>query len=98
MTVATSRWWSKHKLAYISLALALTGLLILGSTLGFLEISKQPASHFMLNLVDTAALMALGSFGFAVASLIADSDRSFGILAVIVATGAVLTCFSQVPD
>ena len=86
MTVETATWWSKHKLAYISLAMSLAELLVIGGVLVSLQTSKQPPTPHIVKLTDTTWLLGgLGSFGFAVAGLVADSDRRMAFFALMAA-------------
>ena len=93
MTVQTATWWSKRRFACISLAVSLAEILVIGGTLVFLQTSKQPPTHRMVKLTDFTWLIGgLGSFGFAVAALVADSDRRTAFFTMIVAIVAAAIC------
>ncbi len=93
MTVETGTWWSNRKLAYISLAMSLAEILIMGGVLVSVQMSKQPPTPRLVRLTDTTWLMGgLGSFGFAVAGLVADSDRRTAFFALIAAIVVSLIC------
>jgi hypothetical protein len=93
MTAEIAAWWSKHKLAYISLAISLVEVLVIGGVLVSIQMSKQPPTPHLVGLTDTTWLMSgLGSFGFAVVGLVADSDRRMAFFALIVATVVSLIC------
>jgi hypothetical protein len=93
MTVETATWWSRHRFACISLAVSLAEILIMGGTLVLIQRSKLPPTPQMVRLVDTVWLVGgLGSFGFAVAALVADPDRRTAFFTLIVAIVVGLVC------
>jgi hypothetical protein len=93
MTAKTATWWSKRGFACISLAVSLAEILIIGGALVLVQTSKQPPTPLIVRLTDTTWLIGgLGSFGFAVAGLVADSDRRTAFFALIVAIVAWLIC------
>lgn len=93
MTVETATWWSKRRFACISLAVSLAEILIIGGTLVLIQTSKQPPTPLMVRLADTTWLIGgLGSFGFAVAGLVADPDRRTAVFTMIVAIVAAAIC------
>jgi hypothetical protein len=70
---------------------SITEILIIGATLVLIQTSKQPPTPLMERLADIAWLLgSLGSLGFAVPGVIADSDRRTAIFALILAL--VLIC------
>jgi hypothetical protein len=95
----TGRWWSKHKFAGASLSISLAELVIIEGMGAFVQISKQPPAHLMLRLAACTVLVGgFGSLGFAIAGLVAESDRTAAILAMLVAVAVSMFCGSQVAD
>jgi hypothetical protein len=73
----------------MSLALSLAEIVIIGGTLASIQVSKQPPTALMVRLAETTWLMCgFGSFGFAVAALVADADRRTAFFTMIVAVVA----------
>jgi hypothetical protein len=93
MTAETAKWWSKRKFSMVSLILSLAYATIMGCAFVSVQLSKQPPTPHIVNQIDTAWLLGgLTSFGFAVAALVADSDRRAAIFAMIVAVMVSLIC------
>lgn len=93
MTVQTATWWSKRRFACISLALSLAEIIIMGGIVVLVQMSRQPPTALILRLTDTTWLIGgFGSFGFAVAGLVADSDRRTALSMVIVSIVTSLIC------
>ena len=93
MTVPAGTWWSKRKFAFISLAVSFAEILIIGRMLVLIQTSKQPPTALMVSLANITWLMSgLGSFGFAVAGLVADPDRRAAFFTMIVAIMAAAIC------
>ncbi len=87
MTVEPSTWWPQCKLGYISLAISLAEIVIMG----LVQMSKQPPTPQILRLAyGTWLVGGLGSFGFAAAGLAADFDSKTAFFALIVAIAAFL--------
>ena len=93
MKVEASRRWSKRKFSIVSLMLSLAYATLMVCAFVSVQISKQPPTPHIVNQIDTAWLLGgLTSFGFAVAALVADSDRRAAIFAMIVAVMVSLIC------
>jgi len=93
MTVEASRWWSRRRFSIVSLMLSLAYAIIMGWAYFSVQVSKNPPTPHIVNQIDTAWLLGgLTSFGFAVAALVADSDRRAAIFAMIVAVMVCLIC------
>ena len=93
MTVEASRWWSTRRFSIVSLILSLTYAIVMGWAYVSVQMSKTPPTPHVVNQIDTAWLVGgLFSFGFAVAALVADSDRRAAIFAMIVAVMVGLIC------
>jgi hypothetical protein len=91
--IEASRWWSRRKFSIVSLMLSLAYATIMGWAFVSVQMSKQPPTPHIENQIDTAWLVGgLASFGFAVAALVADSDRKVAIFAMIVAVMVCLIC------
>jgi hypothetical protein len=97
MTVQTATWWSKRKFGSISLALSLAETLIVYGAAVLVQTSRQPhASPLLLKVAITTWLLGgLGSFGFAVAGLVADSRRMTAFVAMIVTIAVFFVCGLQ---
>jgi hypothetical protein len=73
--------------------LSLAHATIMGWAFASVQMSKQPSTAHIVNQIDTAWLVhGLISFGFAVAALVADSDRRAAIFAMIVSIAVSLIC------
>ena len=93
MTRLTVNWWSKRKLGCVSLALSLAEMLIMW---GDITLAHKYGVHPILNVNSATWLLGgLGSFGFAVAGLVADSHRLTAFFAVIAAIMAFFICGLQ---
>jgi hypothetical protein len=93
MTVDAGTWWSRHKLACMSLALSVAEILVMGGILVSVLVSKRLPTPHLVRLTDDLWLVgAVGSVGFALAGLVADSDRTVPLLALIVAIAVSLLC------
>lgn len=93
MTVKMTTGWSRRKFAYISLMLALAEILMMGIALFRIQRSHQPPTPQVLSIIDTTWLIGgLGSFGFAVAAIVADFDRKVAIFALWVSIVVSLIC------
>jgi hypothetical protein len=97
MTVQTANWWSKRKFGCISLAISLAETFIVYGGVLLVQTSKHPhAPPLIVSVASTAWLLGgLGSLGFAVAGLVADSHRMMAFIAVIVTVATFLVCGSQ---
>jgi len=96
MTVQTATWWSKRKFGCISLALSLAEILVIYGAVVIVQTSQQPHMPLVRKVVDITYLVGgLGSFGFAVAGLVADSHRRAAFFALIAAIVAFLVCGLQ---
>lgn len=97
MPIDTGNWWSKRRFGLISLALSLTELLIIYSAVAWILVSNpQHISHPIRSVVDFAFLIGgLGSLGFAVAGLVADSYRLVSLIAVVVTILTFIVCGFQ---
>jgi hypothetical protein len=95
--VASTSWWSKRKFGCISLAMSLVETIIVYGGVVLVQTSKQPhAPPFVVSVASTAWLVGgLGSFGFAVAGLVADSRRTTAIVAMIATIAAFFVCGLQ---
>jgi hypothetical protein len=93
----TAKWWSGRKLGCTSLAVSLAEILVIYGAAVLVQTSKQPhASPLILRMVSTTWLVGgLGSFGFATAGLVADSDRRAAFFALFAAIVAFLVCGLQ---
>ena len=93
ITIEASKWWSRRRFSIVSLMLSLAYATIMIWAFVSVQMSKQPATPHPVNQIDTAWLVGgLISFGFAVAALVADSDRRAAIIAMIVAVMVSLIC------
>jgi hypothetical protein len=93
MTVEAFSWWSRRRFSIVSLILSLTYAIIMGWAYVSVQMAKTPPTPHIVHQIDTAWLLGgLTSFGFAVAALVADSDRRSAILAMIVAVMVGLIC------
>jgi len=93
MTVGVSRWWSKRGFSVLSLALSLAEVIIIGWALASALKSQQPPAPHIVRLTDTTWLVGgLGSFGLAVAGLVADYDRKTAVFALITTIVISLIC------
>jgi hypothetical protein len=89
MTVELAKWWFKRKFGCISLALSFAQIVIIWSPLALFQISGRHPTFLIVNLSSTTWLIGgLGSFGFAVAGLTADSQRMTALVALV---GAIVT-------
>lgn len=90
-------WWSKRGFGCASLGVSLVETLITYGAAVLVQISKQPeASSLILSIVSTAFLIGgLGSFGFAIAGLFADSQRLTAFIALFVAVITFVVCGLQ---
>jgi len=96
MTGKTANWWSKRRLGSISLALSLVEIVIMWGDVALVQTPSRQTMHLLLNVNTWAWLLGgLGSLGFAVAGLVADSHRMTAFVAVIVAVAAFFICGLQ---
>ncbi len=97
MEAQKTTWWSKRKFGCISLALSLAETLIIYGAVVLVQTSRQPhASPLILRMASTTWLVGgLGSLGFAVAGLVADSHRMAAFIALIVTIVTFLVCGLQ---
>ena len=96
MTAETAKWWSGRKLGCTSLAVSLAEILVIYGVVVIVQTSQQPHMPLLRKVVDIAYLVGgLGSFGFAVAGLVADSHRRAAVFALIAAIVAFLVCGLQ---
>ena len=81
----------QHKLSSISLALSLAELVVIWGAVVLVQLPGQHDMVLIVKVTTTAWLLGgLCSFGFAVAGLVADSDRMVGVIA---AAATVVTFF-----
>jgi hypothetical protein len=97
VTVQTATWWSRRRFGCISLALSLAETLIVYGAAVLVQTSRQPhASPLILKMASTTCLVGgLGSLGFAVAGLVADSRRMTALIALIVTMATFVVCGLQ---
>ena len=97
MAAQTATWWSKRKFGCISLALSLAETLVIYGAAVLVQTSRQPhASPLILRMASTTWLVGgLGSLGFAVAGLVADSHRTTASIALILTIVTFLVCGLQ---
>jgi hypothetical protein len=97
MAAQTATWWSKRKFGCISLALSLAEMLIIYGAAVLVHTSTQPhASPLILRVASITWLVGgLGSLGFAVAGLSADSHRMTAFIALIVTIATFMVCGLQ---
>lgn len=97
MTVQTASWWSKRKFGCISLAISLAETFIVYGGVLLVQTSKQPhAPPLIVSVASTAWLVGgLGSFGFAVAGLVADSHRMAALIALVLTIVTFVVCGLQ---
>ena len=93
MTVEASKWWSTRRFSIVSMMLSLAYAIIMGWAYFSVQVAKTPPTPHIVNQIDTAWLTGgLLSVGFAVAALVADSDRKAAIFAMVVAAMVTLIC------
>jgi hypothetical protein len=93
------RWWPEGRLGCISLAISLVEILVIGSIILVVQISRHEPTRLMETMVGDAWLVGgFGSFGFMVAGLFADSDQTAASLAMIVAIVVGVLGGLQLPD
>jgi hypothetical protein len=96
MTAETAKWWSGRKLGFTSLAVSVAEILVIYGAVVIVQTSQQPHMPLLRKVVDIAYLVGgLGSLGFAVAGLVADSHRRTAFFALIAAIVAFLVCGLQ---
>jgi hypothetical protein len=93
----TATWLSKRRFGCISLALSLAETLIVYGAVMLVQTSNQPQpSPLILRMAGNAWLVGgLGSLGFAVAGLVADSDRKMAFVAMLATIVTFLVCGLQ---
>jgi hypothetical protein len=75
----------------------LAEILVIYGAVVIVQMSQQTRMSPLRKLVDIAYLVGgLGSFGFAVAGLVADSHRRAAFFALIATIGAFLVCGLQI--
>ena len=83
----------QHKLSCISFAICLAEIVVIW---GAVVVVQLPGEHQMVQIVkittNTWLIGGLCSFGFAVAGLVADSDRMVGVIAVAATVVTFLVC------
>ena len=85
------RFWSKHKMASISLALSILELVIVWGTVAVVRSFGQQLT--LLRLMAIAWIGGgLASIVSAVAAIVVDPRREIGVLALIVAVAVFLIC------
>ncbi len=97
MPIDMGNWWSKRRFGLISLALSLTELLIIYGAVAWILVSNpQHTPPSIRSLASSAWLIGgLGSLGFAVAGLVADSHRLVSLIAVVVTILIFFVCGFQ---
>lgn len=96
MTDEAAKWWSGRKLGCTSLAVSLAEILVIYGAVVIGQTSQKPLMPLVRKVVDITYLIGgLGSFGFAVAGLVADSHRRSAAFALIAAIVASLVCGLQ---
>jgi|SRR5271156_1078972 len=96
MTTETARWWSKRGFGCMSLAFSLTEIVVMWGDLALVQTQDKHSLHLLPSVNSTAWLIGgLGSLGFAVAGLVADSNRLTAFVAVIVTIAAFFVCGLQ---
>ena len=92
----TVKWWSGRRLGCTSLAVSLAEILVIYGVVVIVQTSQQPHMPLVRKVVDITYLGGgLGSFGFAVAGVVADSHRRTAVVALIAAIVAFLVCGLQ---
>ena len=91
-----AKWWSGRTLGCTSLALSLAEILVIYGAVVIVQTSQRPHMPLVRKVVDITYLVGgFGSFGFAVAGLVADSHRRAAFFALIAAIVAFLVCGLQ---
>jgi len=89
----TGTRWTRRGCAYVSLAISLAEILIIGGALVLVYTSKQPPTPLIVRLVgDTWLAGSFGSLGFAVAALIFDADSGMAVAAMLLASVTFFIC------
>jgi hypothetical protein len=96
-TLQPETWWSKCKFGCISLAISLTETFIVYGGVFLVQTSKQPhAPPLIVNVAGAAFLLgSIGSLGFAITGLVADSRRATAFVALVVTMATFLGCGLQ---
>jgi hypothetical protein len=97
ITLQTAAWWWKCKFGCISLAISLTETFIVYGSVFLVQTAKQPnAPSLIVSVASTAWLLgALGSLGFAIPGLVADSRRGAALVALVATIAAFVGCGLQ---
>jgi hypothetical protein len=96
MKVQTAKWWSGRKLGLTSLVVSIAEILVIYGAVVIVQTSHQPNVPLLRKAVDTVYLVGgLGSLGFAVAGIVADSHRRTAFFALIAAVMTFLVCGLQ---
>jgi hypothetical protein len=94
--VEIRRWWSKSRFGCLSLALSLAEIAIMWGDVALVQRSDRHSMQLLLNVNSAAWLIGgLGSLGFAVAGLVADSHQLTALVAVFVTVAAFVICGVQ---
>ena len=90
MTIV-QKLWPSHKVAAVSLALAMLEVAIVWGAVAIAFVIRQPIP---LSKITTSAwiLGSLGSFVSAIVALIIDQRREVGLLSLIISVGAFFIC------
>lgn len=86
--------WSKRGFGCVSMGVSAIEIFVMWGTAALVQISKEPhASSLQLNIVGITYLVGgLGSFGFAIAGLFADSHRATAFIGLLAAVITFLVC------
>jgi hypothetical protein len=93
MTAGNASWRFNSKFGYVSLALSFAEIVVIWVPLILAQKSGHHLTPLVMNISGTAWLIGgLGSLGFAVAGLAADSSRVTALIAIIVTVVTFLIC------
>ena len=96
MAGKTANWWAPRKFGCISLALSFAEIAAIGTAILVVRLSSQPEIARIQSAAAGAWLLgALSSLGFAVAGLVADSNRLTAFIAIIFTVLTFVGCGTQ---
>jgi len=92
----TANWWAPRRFGYISLALSVAEIAAIGTAILVVRSSSQPEIARIQSAAAGAWLLGgISSLGFAVAGLVADSNRLTAFIAIIFTVLTFVACGTQ---